>query len=84
MFNSAGAFWVGSDSPGGGSFRASSLVVVDAKPGIPVAYPATAFVGAHEQEAFSILINALAVCFCNHGLCLYLPGAMLGWATPCS
>jgi hypothetical protein len=84
MMRSAGAFWAGSDSPGGGSLGASPLVVVDAIPGIPVAYPTTAFEGAHEQETFSNLINALVVCFCNHELCLYLPGAMLGWAPPCS
>jgi len=82
MFNSAGAFWVGSDSPGGGSIRESSLVVVDAVPGIPIAYPATALESAHEQESFSSPINAFADCFCSHRLCLVLPGAVLGEAYP--
>jgi hypothetical protein len=54
----------------------SPLVVVDAIPGIPVANPATALVGANEQGAFSNLINALAECLCIHGLCMELSGAM--------
>ena len=82
MTSSAGAFWAGSDSPGGGSLGASSPVVVDAIPGIPVADPTTAFEGAHEQETFSNRIKALANCFCSHRLCLVLPGAVLGEAYP--
>ena len=79
---SAGALRAGIDSLGGGSLGASSLVVVDAKPGIPVAYPATALESAHEQESFSSPINAFADCFCSHRLCLVLPGAVLGEAYP--
>jgi hypothetical protein len=55
--------------------------LVDAIPRVPAAYPATAFVGEHEQGTFSILIDALADCLCNM-VPVFAKSHAAGWTFP--
>ncbi len=69
-------FCTGLRSSGRVVLRASPLVVIDAISRIPVAYPATAFVGTHEQETFADSRYTLSDCLGGHGRCWWFPEAM--------